>query len=90
MLCTLPYTTLIDFQARGLRKASVPTKGRLIYHKDNYLSLDLMYKKDEEWESCFKIPNVTLPTVAYLGFSAHTGEVSGTFHLASRINVRLP
>lgn len=51
--------------------------GRLIYHKDNFLSLELQYKKDEGWQPCFNIPNVTLPTVTYLGFSAHTGEVSG-------------
>jgi lectin, mannose-binding 2 len=65
-------------QARGIRKASVPTKGRLTYHKDNFLSLELQYRKDEEFHECFNIPNVTLPTVTYLGFSAHTGEVSGT------------
>jgi mannose-binding lectin 2 len=50
----------------------------LTYHKDNFLSLELLYRKDEEWQPCFTIPNVSLPSVAYLGFSAHTGEVSGT------------
>jgi mannose-binding lectin 2 len=50
----------------------------LTYHKDNFLSLELQYRKDEEWQPCFSIPNVSLPPVAYLGFSAHTGEVSGT------------
>jgi lectin, mannose-binding 2 len=50
----------------------------LTYHKDNFLSLELLYRKDEEWQACFTIPNVSLPSVAYLGFSAHTGEVSGT------------
>jgi mannose-binding lectin 2 len=49
----------------------------LTYHKDNFLSLQLQYKKEDEWIECFNIPNVTLPTVTYLGFSAHTGEVSG-------------
>jgi mannose-binding lectin 2 len=42
------------------------------------LSLELQYKNEGEWVSCFNIPNITLPTVSYLGFSAHTGEVSGT------------
>jgi mannose-binding lectin 2 len=65
-------------QARGFRKANYPTKGRLTYHKDNFLSLELQYRKEGEWQPCFNIPNVSLPSVAYLGFSAHTGEVSGT------------
>jgi mannose-binding lectin 2 len=66
-----------NYQARGIRKAQIPTKGKLTYHKDNFLSLELQYKKEDEWIECFNIPNVTLPTVTYLGFSAHTGEVSG-------------
>src|SRR6202023_2325332 len=41
------------------------------------LSLELQYKNEGEWLPCFNIPNITLPTVSYLGFSAHTGEVSG-------------
>lgn len=41
------------------------------------LSLELQYKNEGEWSPCFSIPNITLPTVSYLGFSAHTGEVSG-------------
>lgn len=60
-----------------MRKASIPTRGRLVYQKDNFLSLELQYKKEGEWQKCFNIPNVSLPTVAYLGFSALTGEVSG-------------
>ena len=52
--------------------------GKLTYNKDNFLSLELQYQKEGEWVKCFNIPNVTLPTVTYLGFSAHTGEVTGT------------
>jgi lectin, mannose-binding 2 len=73
----LPLREYSNLQARGLRKASVPTIGRLTYHKDNFLSLELQYKKEGEWLPCFNISDVTLPTVTYLGFSAHTGEVSG-------------
>jgi lectin, mannose-binding 2 len=54
----------------------------LTYHKDNFLSLELQYKKEDEWTGCFNVSNVTLPTVTYLGFSAHTGEVTGIFPLA--------
>jgi lectin, mannose-binding 2 len=70
----------LSLQARGLRKAAGPTKGKLTYHKDNYLSLDLLFR-GEEWTPCFTISNVVLPPVAYLGFSAHTGEISGIFSI---------
>ena len=50
----------------------------MTYHRDKFLSLELQYEKEDEWVECFNIPNVTLPTVTYLGFSAHTGEVAGT------------
>jgi len=55
----------------------VPTKGRLTYHKDDFVSLELQYRSEGQWENCFNISNIHLPTVAYLGFSAHTGEVHG-------------
>jgi mannose-binding lectin 2 len=45
------------------------------------LSFELQYKNEGEWSPCFNIPNITLPTVSYLGFSAHTGEVSGIYIL---------
>lgn len=35
-----------------------------------------MYKKEGEWTSCFEIPDIKLPSVTYLGFSAETGELS--------------
>lgn len=36
----------------------------------------MQYKADDEWTSCFEIPNFKVPPVAYLGFSAETGELS--------------
>lgn len=36
-----------------------------------------MYKAEGTWTTCFNIPNVTLPQVTYLGFTAHTGELTG-------------
>ncbi|EEH42332.2 uncharacterized protein PADG_07152 [Paracoccidioides brasiliensis Pb18] len=67
--------------ARGLRGASIPTKARLTYFQDNYLSLDLQYKSDYSWTPCFTIKasdeqHINIPTVAYLGLSAETGELS--------------
>ena len=63
--------------ARGIRAASIPTKLRLIYFQESFLQLDLQHKDEKTWQTCFNISNVTLPTVSYLGFTAHCGELSG-------------
>lgn len=63
-------------QARGIRNANVPTKARFTYFADKSLKLDLQYKSENEWTECFDIPNFKVPPVAYLGFSAETGELS--------------
>lgn len=65
-------------KARGIRGANIPTRAKLTYFQENYLQLDLQYKNVDQWVQCFNAPNVTLPQVAYLGFSAHCGELSGT------------
>ena len=63
--------------ARGIRGASVPTKARLTYFQDKSLKLELQYKAEDEWVLCFeKEDPPTIPAVAYLGFSAETGELS--------------
>ncbi|BFZ60345.1 hypothetical protein YB2330_001381 [Saitoella coloradoensis] len=69
--------------ARGLRGASIPTKGRITYYKDNYLELQLQYKNEDQWITCFNAPHVTLPTVSYLGFTALTGELSDNHDIIS-------
>ncbi|KAI4212130.1 MAG: hypothetical protein LQ351_005160 [Letrouitia transgressa] len=61
--------------ARGLRTASVPTKIRLTYFQETSLKVDLHYKSEDEWTECFETGPLTLPSVAYLGFSAETGEL---------------
>lgn len=38
--------------------------------------MELQYKKEDEWTPCFDIPDVKIPSVSYLGFSAETGELS--------------
>jgi len=43
--------------------------------------MELMYKKEDEWTPCFDVPNVKLPSVTYLGFSAETGELSDNFDI---------
>ncbi|WEW57090.1 hypothetical protein PRK78_002550 [Emydomyces testavorans] len=67
--------------ARGIRGASVPTKGRLTYFQDKSLALDLQYKSDNSWTPCFKLTaskdlSIKIPSISYLGFSAETGELS--------------
>jgi lectin, mannose-binding 2 len=57
----------------------------LTFYKDNYLRLELQHEKEDEWTECFKVPNVKLPDQVYLGFTAHTGEISGTSKVRRRI-----
>ncbi len=52
------------------------TKARLTYIQDKNLKLELQYKAENEWTLCFDVAQVKLPSVAYLGFSAETGELS--------------
>ncbi|KFX88073.1 hypothetical protein O988_09161 [Pseudogymnoascus sp. VKM F-3808] len=70
--------------ARGIRGAAVPTKARLKYFQDKTLRLDLQYKTEDEWILCFeKSDPPMLPSVAYLGFSAETGELSDNHDIIS-------
>ncbi|KAK9244563.1 legume-like lectin family-domain-containing protein [Lipomyces tetrasporus] len=69
--------------ARGLHNSQHVTKGRLIYAKDNFMKLELQYKEPNKWITCFKVEAPPLPTVAYLGFSAETGELSENHDLIS-------
>lgn len=63
--------------ARGIRGASIPTKAKLTYFQDKSLKLELQYKSEDKWELCFETNEPpTIPSVAYLGFSAETGELS--------------
>ncbi|RKF60496.1 L-type lectin-like domain-containing protein [Erysiphe neolycopersici] len=68
--------------AKGIRDASIPTKGRLIYFQDKSLRLDLQYKVEDQWDLCFETSEPpTIPPVVYLGFSAETGELSDNHDL---------
>lgn len=74
--------------ARGIRGATVPTKARLTYFQDKSLKLELQYKAEEEWILCFeKEDPPMIPSVAYLGFSAETGELSDNHDIIS-VNAR--
>ena len=70
--------------ARGIRGGSVPTKAKLKYFQDKFLRLDLQYKAEDQWILCFeKTDPPVLPSVAYLGFSAETGELSDNHDIVS-------
>jgi len=70
--------------ARGIRGASIPTKLRLTYFQDKSLKLELQYKSEDSWELCFETNEPPMiPSVAYLGFSAETGELSDNHDLVS-------
>ncbi|KAL1305938.1 hypothetical protein AAFC00_004079 [Neodothiora populina] len=67
---------LAGCSARGMRNANFPTKARITYFAEKSLEVELMYKKEDEWTSCFQVSDVKLPSVTYLGFSGETGELS--------------
>jgi mannose-binding lectin 2 len=70
--------------ARGIRHASVPTKFRLTYFQEKSLKLELQYKNEGEWTLCFETNEPpSIPQVAYLGFSAETGELSDNHDIIS-------
>ncbi|KAJ5923912.1 hypothetical protein N7466_008099 [Penicillium verhagenii] len=78
---------LAGCSARGLRNAPVPTKARLTYFQDKSLSLELQYKTEDTWVECFNLnaedANIAIPSVAYLGLSAETGELSDNHDIIS-------
>ncbi|KXN69261.1 hypothetical protein CONCODRAFT_79421 [Conidiobolus coronatus NRRL 28638] len=49
-------------------------KAKITYVKDVSLELRLQ-KDDDDWTTCFAIPNVKLPENIYLGFSGLTGQL---------------
>lgn len=55
----------------------------MTYFQDQFLKLELQYKSEDEYTLCFEIPNFKVPPVAYLGFSAETGELSDNFDIIS-------
>jgi mannose-binding lectin 2 len=77
-------TEFAGCSARGIRNPSVPTKARLTYFQDKSLKLELQYKAEGEWTLCFETEQPpAIPQVAYLGFSAETGELSDNHDIIS-------
>lgn len=49
-----------------------------------------MWRQEDEWDKCFKVHDVTLPEQIYLGFSAHTGEVTDNHDIISVLTKSVP
>jgi lectin, mannose-binding 2 len=79
---------MITSQAHGLRNNEHPTKMKIIYIHDRTLEVRLQSSADDsKWDLCFTLPDVKIPAVAYLGFSAETGELSDNHDIIS-VNAR--
>lgn len=77
-------TELAGCSARGIRNANVPTKLKLTYFQEKVLRLELQYKNEDEWTTCFETTEPpAIPQIAYLGFSAETGELSDNHDIIS-------
>lgn len=65
----------------------MPTKARLTYFQDKSLELELQYKTEDTWINCFTLSaeqsKIAIPSVAYLGLSAETGELSDNHDIIS-------
>ncbi|KAM0334245.1 hypothetical protein ACHAQA_001267 [Verticillium albo-atrum] len=77
-------TELAGCSARGIRNSAVPSKFKLTYFQDKLLKLELQYKTEGEWQLCFETRQPPmLPSIAYLGFSAETGELHDNHDIIS-------
>ena len=77
-------TELAGCSARGIRHSNTPTKLRLTYFQDKQLKLELQYKNENDWQLCFDVEQPpAIPNIAYLGFSAETGELSDNHDIVS-------
>ncbi|KAF9190963.1 hypothetical protein BGZ51_007981 [Haplosporangium sp. Z 767] len=66
------------------RSKLVPTKGRIAYYRESgVLTLKLQTKAWDEWDECFTLTDIKLPQIAYLGFTALTGEVHDNHDIIS-------
>jgi mannose-binding lectin 2 len=54
-----------------------PVKAKIKFVKDQYLKLLMSINNDDNYETCFTVPNVTLPELTYIGLTAMTGKATG-------------
>ncbi|KAE8259065.1 hypothetical protein A4X13_0g1259 [Tilletia indica] len=66
-----------------IRRAPVSTRAKLTHVIGVSLELEIQHEDWDEWETCFKVFNVTAPVNPYLGFTALTGAVSDSHDIVS-------
>ena len=74
---------LAGCSARGLRNNNIATKAKITHFHEKQLTVELMFKNEDEWTKCFEVPNIKLPNAPYLGFSAETGELVDNHDIVS-------
>jgi mannose-binding lectin 2 len=62
---------------------------KITYIHDKTLEVRLQHSTEDttKWDLCFSLPDVKIPAVAYLGFTAETGELSDNHDIIS-VNAR--
>ncbi|KAI8065158.1 legume-like lectin family-domain-containing protein [Gongronella butleri] len=72
------------------RDRNTPTRARLTYYANNYLQMQVQWKDEDTWEECFKVHDVRLPHQPYLGYTAHTGDLSDNHDIISVTTKSIP
>lgn len=67
----------------AIRRTEVATKAKLTYLRGQFFEVQIHHDKWDTWTHCFTIWNYTLPGQVYLGFTAHTGDVSDAHDVVS-------
>jgi len=65
------------------RDKRFPTKAIVRYKKGEYVEVLLKIRNEENYQPCFTVQNVTLPTIGYIGFTSHTGDATDIHDILS-------
>jgi mannose-binding lectin 2 len=68
---------LTYFKGQFLEVSRSPPDRDLTQTHEFSPQLAIHHAKWDEWTTCFAVENVELPANSFLGFTAHTGDVSG-------------
>ncbi|KAK9728991.1 hypothetical protein K7432_000628 [Basidiobolus ranarum] len=67
----------------NFRNRQLPTKALVRYIQKKHIQVKLLLNEEGTWVDCISLDHVSLPNIVYLGFSAHTGEVSDAHEIIS-------
>ncbi|KAH8918356.1 concanavalin A-like lectin/glucanase [Atractiella rhizophila] len=65
------------------RRTEITAKARITYVKNKFLQVDIQAKNWDQWDHCFTIWGYEMIPGPYLGFSAHTGQISDNHDIIS-------